>query len=32
MGLFVGGAEECGLLEADVSPEDEPLWDSCCFC
>jgi hypothetical protein len=32
MDLFVGGAEDCGLLEAEVPPEEEPLWDSrwCC--
>lgn len=32
--LLVGGAEERGLLEAEVSPEEEPLlvdcWDFCC--
>jgi hypothetical protein len=32
MDLLVGGAEERGLLEAEVSPDEEPLWDSRCFC
>jgi hypothetical protein len=32
MDLLVGGAEDCGLLEAEVPPEEEPWWDSrwCC--